>query len=187
MGVQKLISTFDARIKKNGVECKDNLFRVRELRNGMPSALWGKSAQEGKLQLLDTPPDPKTMTLSLAAGVCIATVAPDPTPDPNHKLPPMRIRDLLTENLEPKTWRLDGRFTVPELAGDGDKPLFDTIMRQDIVTKRKAMLELLARQSPFELYQPDLTRLVKVRSNYFQAGVGSSKWSPYKGLAKARD
>jgi hypothetical protein len=170
------------RVSINGVaNDRDNL-RVALVETGVPEALWGPAAEEGKVPL---PGTPEAKTIRAKAGLQIS-FAPR---HPQGALPPILIGKLAYETIEkPIPWDDDlepaAAITADEKhrvllesgvirEGDQTSPprlaLIATAEAKAVIMERNAILGVLAHKSPFKLNKVGLNHLAKGRESYFQA------------------
>ena len=165
MGKTKLESEFSVSIRNildtNKPAERDNL-RVTTIENGVPEALWGKSAREGVVPA--AAPEAKTITVTLGIRFAFAPI------HPKGALPAMDIEKFAFETFnKPIPWDPTLKPAPPLADGEVRGDSLSTVMSVNTTNSRNAVLDVLARQSPFTLNKVDLTELVKNRESYFQA------------------
>jgi hypothetical protein len=135
---------------------------VTTLTSGVPDALWGKSSATGRV---DLPSTPEATTLKATVGVRISC-APAAT---EHPLPPIALAKLKYDDLDPKPFDWLPVAEPDSIEAPGDRTLRNTIWgNAGVDARRRAILGVIARVSPFELYAPQLERL-STSPDYFQA------------------
>ena len=165
MGKTTLRSEFSVSIqnildRNNKPADRPNL-RVTTIENGVPEAVWGKSKTEGVVPAAT----PEANTIPVTVGVRIA-FAPI---HPQGALPAMDIEKFASETFnKPIPWDPNLKPAPPLSEGEQGQGL-DAVMSDATIRQRNAVLDLLARKSPFVVNEVDLTELVKHRKSYFQA------------------
>ena len=165
MGKTTLRSEFSVSIqnildRNNKPADRPNL-RVTTIENGVPEAVWGKSKTEGVVPAAT----PEANTIPVTVGVRIA-FAPI---HPQGALPAMDIEKFASETFnKPIPWDPNLKPAPPLSEGEQGQGL-DAVMSDATIRQRNAVLDLLARKSPFVVNEVDLTQLVKHRKSYFQA------------------
>jgi len=166
MGKTKLDSEFSVSIRNildSSLQPADRKnLRVTPIENNVPEALWGKSEREGVVP--PAAPEAKTIAVTLGIRISFAPI------HPQGALPAMAIEKFAYETFnKPIPWdpglKPAAAFSADEVRGEG----LDTVMSEKTTSKRNAVLDVLARQSPFDLNRVNLAELVKNRESYFQA------------------
>lgn len=174
MGEQELVSKLEVRIDglKDGDKNPDNLL-VETIQIGAPDALWGPSAEQGKVRLPDAKAGTiKPETIDATAGIRISFKPRIP----GGSLPPMPIEQFKYVNmLQPIPWDEGLKFADPLTAGYSPdaKPesrlaALELVASAEVTKKRQEILDVLAFESPFELNKVDLSQLAERRATYFQ-------------------
>ena len=109
-------------------------------------------------------PEAKTITVTLGIRIAFAPI------HPKGALPAIEIEKFAYETFnKPIPWdpslKPAAIFSADEIRGEG----LNTVMSNQTTRRRDAVLDVLARQSPFALNRVDLAEFVKRRDFYFQA------------------
>ncbi|CAB1078649.1 putative transcriptional activator srcap homolog [Olavius algarvensis Delta 1 endosymbiont] len=159
MGRTKLDSTLKVTINGVTLEPNNNL-SVSPVDTGVPEALWGKSDKVGEAPL---PGSPEAKTIRATAGIRISFKPRDP----QGALPAMEIAKFAYENFyKPIPWK--DNLSSPNYVGFSDSDGIEKVMGEVTTTNRNAVLEVLRKQSPFELNDVGLGILATTRESYFQ-------------------
>ena len=165
MGKTTLRSEFSVSIqnildRNNKPADRPNL-RVTTIENGVPEAVWGKSKTEGVVPAAT--PDANTIPVTVGIRIAFAPI------HPQGALPAMDIEKFASETFnKPIPWDPNLKPAPPLSEGEQGQGL-DAVMSDATIRQRNAVLDLLARKSPFVVNEVDLTELVKHRKSYFQA------------------
>ena len=174
MGEQELVSKLKVNIDglKDSDKKLDNLL-VESLQIGAPEALWGPSAEQGKIRLPEAKAGtikPETIEATAGLRISFKPLAP------GGSLPPMPIKQFQFVNIsQPIPWDENLTFADPLTAGYSPdaKPesrlaALELVASAEVTQKRQAILDVLAYESPFELNKVDLSQLAESRATYFQ-------------------